>query len=233
MVLAWSGITRRCGCLCWIFRVVRNVRFGVIGRSRLRLTTGVSRMRWRSHYRGDRISSPRNHSTPLTQWRHKTGSVHSLLLQRGGHWSAVDAVKKWSERRNHLVYAQRKAVEGTDKALNALSVFAAKKPARSAVSAQVRVMSEAVERCRDAQRRRVELVESSDGNALRWRATPPERGLVEMGVDERAVMIAAAVERSDEALEAFNAALKALRAKIRTVDGTEAARKRLPASAGL
>ena len=42
-------------------------------------------------------------------------------------------------------------------------------------------------------------------------------------------MIAAAVERSDKALEAFNTALKALRAKIRTVDGTEAARKRLRA----
>ena len=40
-------------------------------------------------------------------------------------------------------------------------------------------------------------------------------------------MIAAAVERSDKALEVFNTALKALRSKIRTVDGTEAARKRL------
>ena len=181
----------------------------------------------KSHYRGERIPSPRNHSTPLTQLRHKTGSAHSVLLQRGGYWSATDAVKKWSERRNQLVYAQRKAVEGTDKALNTLSVFAAKKPAHSTVSAQTSAMSEAVAQYRDAQRRRVELVESSDGNALHLRATPPGRGLVEMSVDERAVMIAAAVERSDEALEAFNAALKALRAKIRTVDGTEAARKRL------
>ena len=77
------------------------------------------------HYSGERIPSPRNHSTPLTQLRHKTGSAHSLLLQRGGHWSATDAVKKWSKRRNQVVYAQRKSVEGTDKALNALSVFAA------------------------------------------------------------------------------------------------------------
>ena len=167
----------------------------------------------------------------MTQLRHKTGSTHSLLLQRGGHWSATDAVKKWSDRRNQVVYAQRKAVEGTDKALNTLSVFAAKKPARSAVLAQTLTMSEAVERCRDAQRRRVELVESSDGNALRTRATPPDLGLVEMSADERAVMIAAAVERSDKALQAFNTALKALRAKIRTVDGTEAARKRLRALA--
>ena len=183
------------------------------------------------HYRGERIPNPRNHSTPLTQLRHKTGSAHSLLLQRGGHWSATDAVKKWSKRRNQVVYAQRKAVEGTDKALNTLSVFAAKKPALSAVSAQTSAMAASVELCRDAQRRRVELVESSDGNALHLRETPPDRGLVEMGVDERAVMIAAAVERSDKALEAFNTALKALRAKIRTVDGTEAARKRLRALA--
>ena len=149
-----------------------------------------------AHYRGERIPSPRNHSIPLTQLRHKTGSAHSLLLQRGGHWSAVDAVKKWSKRRNQVVYAQRKAVEGTDKALNTLSVFAAKKPDRSAVLAQTGAMAASVERCRDAQRRRVELIESSDGNALHLRETPPDRGLVEMGVDERAVMIAAAVEGS-------------------------------------
>ena len=117
----------------------------------------------------------------------------------------MDAVKKWSKRRNHVVYAQRKSVEGTDKALNALSVFAAKKPAHGAVLAQARAMAASVERCRDAQRRRVELVESSDGNALDLRATPPDRGLVEMSVDERAVMIAAAVERSDKALEVFSA----------------------------
>ena len=240
MIYGMAGVGDGAGCGVGVVRYRTAVRLPLLD-----LPGGVKRQIWRDrqiqaqaynwgvadalevHYRGERILSPRNHSTPLTQWRHKTGSAHSLLLQRGGHWSAVDAVKKWSDRRNQVVYAQRKAVEGTDKTLNALSVFAAKKPAHSAVSAQTRVMSEAVELCRDAQRRRVELVESSDGNALRWRDTPPERGLVEMGVDERAVMIAAAVERSDEALEAFNAALKALRAKIRTVDGTEAARKRL------
>ena len=229
MVLAWSGITRRCGCLCWIFRVVRTRQ---IWRDR---QIQAQAYNWgvadalKVHYRGERIPSPRNHSTPLTQLRHKTGSTHSLLLQRGGHWSATDAVKKWSKRRNQVVYAQRKAVEGTDKALDALSVFAAKKPAHGAVLAQARSMAASVELCRDVQRRRVELVESSDGNALHLREIPPSRELVEMSVDERAVMIAAAVERSDKALEAFNAALKALRAKIRTVDSTEAARKRLRA----
>ena len=65
----------------------------------------------------------------------------------------MDAVKKWSKRRNHVVYAQRKSVEGTDKALDVLSVFAAKKPAHSTVSAQARAMAASVERCRDAQRR--------------------------------------------------------------------------------
>ena len=235
-----AGVGDGAGCGVDMVRYRTAVRLPLLD-----LPGGVKRQIWRdrqiqaqaynwgvaealkAHYRGERIPNPRNHSTPLTQWRHKTGSTHSVLLQRGGHWSAADAVKKWSDRRNHLVHAQRKSVEGTDKTLNTLSVFAAQKPAHSTVSGQVRAMSEAVERYRDAQRRRVELVESSDGNALRWRATPPERGLVEMGVDERAVMIAAAVERSDEALEAFNAALKVLRAKIRTVDGTEAARKRL------
>ena len=130
----------------------------------------------RVHYRGERIPSPRNHSTPLTQLRHKTGSVHSLLLQRGGFWSAVDAVKKWSGRRNQLVYAQRKAVEGTDKALNNLSVFAAKKPVHSAVLVQVRAMGASVAQCRDAQRRRVELVGSGDGNTLRCGQPHPARG---------------------------------------------------------
>ena len=215
----------------------------------LDLSNGVKRQIWRDrqiqaqaynwgvadalrvHYRGERIPSPRNHSTPLTQLRHKTGSVHSVLLQRGGFWSAVDAVKKWSNRRNQLVYAKRKAVDGTDKALNTLTAFTGKHPSIGAVSVQSRAMSEAVAQCRNAQRRRVELVESSDGNALRLRATPPISALVEMGADERAVMIAAAVERSDKALEVFNTALKTLRTKIKTVDSTEAARKRLRALA--
>ena len=35
------------------------------------------------HNSGERIPSPRNHSAPLTQFRHQTGSVHNLRLQRG------------------------------------------------------------------------------------------------------------------------------------------------------
>ena len=185
----------------------------------------------RAHYRGERIPSPRNHSAPLTQLRHKTASTHSLRLQRGGHWSAVDAVKKWSKRRNQLAYAQRKAVEDTDKALNTLATSAAKHSSVGAVSVQARAMSEAVAQYRTAQRRRVELVESGFGNALRLRATPPVSALAELSADERAAAITAAVKRSDKALEAFNTALKALRARIRTVDSTEAARKRLRALA--
>ena len=179
------------------------------------------------HNRGERIPSPRNHSTPLTQLRHKTSSTHSVLLQRGGFWSAVGAVKKWSKHRNHLEYAQRKAAGSTDKALNNLAAFTAKHSTDDAVSVPVRAMGESVARYRDAQRRRVELVASGGGNALRLRATPPSSALVEMGADERAVMIAAAVERSDKALEVFNTELKALRSAIRTVEATEAARKRL------
>ena len=240
MIYGMAGAGSEAGC------GVGMVRYHTAVRLSLRdLPGGVKRQIWRDrqiqaqaynwgvadalkvHYRGERIPSPRNHSAPLTRLRHETGSAHSVLLQRGGHWSATDAVKKWSTRRNQLVYAQRKAVEGTDKALNTLATFAAKKSAHSAVSVQASAMTASVERCRDAQRQRVELVEPSDGNALHLRATPPGRGLVEMSADERAVMIAAAVERSDEALEVFNTTLKALRAKIRTVDGTEAARKRL------
>ena len=240
MIYGMAGASDEAGCSVGTVRYHTAVRLPLSD-----LPGGAKRQIWRDrqiqaqacnwgvadalrvHYRGERIPSPRNHSTPLTQLRHKTGSAHSLLLQRGGYWSAVDAVKKWSGRRNQLVYAQRKAVEGTDKALNTLATFAAKKPAHSAVLVQARAMSASVAQYRDAQRRRVELVESGDGNALHLRATPPGRGLVEMSVDERAVMIAAAIDRSDKALEVFNTALKALRAKIRTVDGTEAARKRL------
>ena len=234
MIYGMAGVGDEAGCGVGMVRYHTPVRLSLLD-----LPSGAKRQIWRDrqiqaqaynwgvadalrvHYRGERIPSPRNHSTPLTQLRRKTGSVHSLLLQRGGYWSAADAVKKWSKRRNQLVYAQREAVEGTDKALNTLATFAAKKPAHSAVLVQSRAMSEAVARCRNAQRRRVDLVESGNGNALRLRATPPGRGLVEMSVDERAVMIAAAVERSDEALAVFNAALKALRAKIRTVDGRQ------------
>ena len=227
-----------------------SVRYHTAVRSPLLdLSNGVKRQIWRdrqiqaqaynwgvayalrAHYRGERIPSPRNHSTPLTQLRHKTGSVHSLLLQRGGFWSAADAVKKWSKRRNQLEYAQRKAVEGTDKALNTLATFTAKHPDHGVVSVQSRAMGESVAQCRDAQRRRVELVESGDGNALHLRATPPDRGLIELAAAERAEMIAAAVERSDKALEVFNTALKTLRTKIKTVDGTAAAHKRLRALA--
>ena len=244
MIYGMAGVGDEAGCGVGMVRYHTAVRLPLLD-----FPSGAKRQIWRDrqiqaqaynwgvadalrvHYRGELIPSPRNHSAPLTRLRHKTGSVHSLLLQRGGCWSAVDAVKKWSRHRNQLVYAQRKAVEGTDKALNTLATFAAKKPAHSAVLVQARAMSASVTQYRNAQRRRVELVESGDGNALRLRATPPDRGLVEMSADERAVMIAAAVERSNKALEAFSAALKTLRAKIRIVDSTEAARKRLRALA--
>ena len=97
---------------------------------------------------------------------------------------------------------------------------------------QARAMSASVAECRNAQRRRVELVGSGDGNALRLRATPPDREMAELDADGRAVMIAAAVDRSDTTLEAFNTALKTLRTTIRTVDSTETARERLRDLAG-
>ena len=78
---------------CWQVRYHTAVRLPLLD-----LAGGVKRQIWRdrqiqaqaynwgvadalgAHYRGERILSPRNHSIPLTQLRHKTGSVHSLLL---------------------------------------------------------------------------------------------------------------------------------------------------------
>ena len=122
MIYGMAGVDDGAGCGVGMVRYRTAVRLPLLD-----LPSGAKRQIWRdrqiqaqaynwgvadaleAHYRGERIPSPRNHSTPLTQWRHKTGSAHSLLLQRGGHWSAVDAVKKWSDRRNHVVYAQRKS----------------------------------------------------------------------------------------------------------------------------
>ena len=187
----------------------------------------------RAHYRGERIPSPRNHSAPLTQFRHETGSTHSLLLQRGGFWGAVDAVKKWSKRRNQLVYAQRKATEGTDKALGVqgafLDGFASGSPdcGGAAMSVQVRAMRESLAQHRGDRRRRIELVESGADSALHLWPTQPSPALSGMPADERAEMIAKATDGSDKALESFNAALKALSAAINSVDCTKAERKRL------
>ena len=43
----------------------------------------------KAHYRGATVPNPRNNSKPLTTLRRETGSGHSLLLQRGGYWTAV------------------------------------------------------------------------------------------------------------------------------------------------
>ena len=228
------------------------VQYGTAVRVPLRgLSSGVKRRIWRdrqiqtqaynwgveyalrAHYRGERIPSPRNHSAPLTQFRHETGSTHSLLLQRGGFWGAVDAVKKWSKRRNQMVYAQRKATEGTDKALGVqgafLDGFASESPdcGGAAMSVQVRAMRESLAQHRGDRRRRIELVESGADSALHLWPTQPSPALSGMPADERAEMIAKATEGSDKALESFNAALKALRAAINSVDCTKAERKRL------
>ena len=228
------------------------VQYGTAVRLPLRgLSSGVKRRVWRDrqmqtqaynwgveyalgvHHAGERIPSPRNHSAPLTQFRHETASTHSLLLQRGGFWCAVDAVKKWSKRRNQLVYAQRKAAEGTDKALGDLGAFLDGSASESldcgvaVMSVQIRSMRESLAQHRGDRRRRIELVESGEDIALHLWSTPPDPALSGMPADERVEMIAKATEGSDKALEALNAALKAVRAAINSVSGTEAARKRL------
>ena len=60
----------------------------------------------RAFYRGEAIPNPRNNSKPLTKLRRETSSGHSVLLQRGGYWSAVTAAKKWCIHRRGLAYAQ-------------------------------------------------------------------------------------------------------------------------------
>ena len=187
----------------------------------------------RAHCRGERISSPRNHSAPLTQFRREADSNHSVLLQRGGFWCAVEAAKKWSKRRNQLVYGQRKAAEGTDGALADLGALLeglageGSDGGAAAVSVQACAMREALERYRGTHRRRVGLVESGEGNALHLWSTPPDSALSAMPANERAEGIAKAAEGSDKALESFNAAMTALRATINSVNSNEAALKRL------
>ena len=160
-----------------------------------------------------------------------------MLLQRGGFWCAVGAVRKWSKRRDQLVYGQRKAVEGTDKALTGLGALLEKLADGSdgsdgsdgAVGASVhaRALIEALALYRSAHRCRVGLVESGENTAVRLWSTPPDAALSEMPAGERCERVAEAVEGADKALESFNAAMQTLRAETNSVNGTKAARERL------
>ena len=114
-----------------------------------------------AHYRGEAIPNPRNHSQPLTKFRHETDVGHSLLLQRGGFWSAVGAVKKWSKHRNKLVYSSRKAGERTDEALTKLDAVA-QRHADAYLPGLVAALTDAVLMYRDHRQRRVELTESAE-----------------------------------------------------------------------
>ena len=188
-----------------------------------------------AHNRGERIPSPRQYSVPLTRFRHETGSAHSLLLQRGGFWCAVGAVKEWSKRRNQLVYGQREAVEGTDNAFAGLGALLEKLADGSggsdgsdgAVSVHACALSETLAQYRSAHRCRVKLVECGEKTAVRLWSTPPDAALSAMPADERCERIAEAVEGSDKALESFNAAMRTLRAATNSATITKAARERL------
>ena len=178
-------------------------------------------------HRGERIPSPRNHSAPLTQFRRGTGSEHSVLLQRGGFWCAVEAVKKWSKRRDQLLYTRRKASEGTDAAMDKLGAAVERLADAETLPAQVGLMGEALALCRDHHRRRVELADSGEGAALHLRPSPTDPELAQLAADGRAEQIGEASEAADKALELFNAALKLLRAAINSAGGTDKTRKRL------
>ena len=230
------------------------VQYGTAVRVPLRgLSSGVKRRIWRDrqiqtqaynwgieyalkvHNSGERIPSPRNHSAPLTQFRHQTGSVHNLRLQRGGFWCAVEAVKRWSKRRNQLVYGQHKATEGTDKALADLGALLGRLAGEGsevgvdAMSVHACAMSDAMARYRGAHRRRIELVECGGNSVAYLWPTPPGSALDEVPSDERAEKVCEATAGADRALESFNVALRAL---IDSVNGTEAACKRLRDLAG-
>ena len=222
------------------------VQYGTAVRVPLRgLPRGVKRRIWRdrqiqtqaynwgveyalaAHGRGERIPSPRNHSAPLTQIRHETGSTHSLLLQRGGFWGAVEAVKKWSKRRNQLLYATHKASEGADAAMDKLGAAARRPDDAATVTAQVALMGEALALYRGRHRRRVALADSGERIASRLRPDPPDPELAQMTADERSEQIGEAAADADKALESFNAALKSLRAAVNSAGGADKTRKRL------
>ena len=172
------------------------------------------------HYASERIASPRNDSVPLTRIRAETGSGHSSVLQRGGFWCAVEAVRKWSTRRNALVYAASESVERTGAALG---VFGALVGEGAAAVAFARAVG-ALESCRADQRRRVELVGSGENVALHLWATPPSSELSAMPAGERARRVAEATGRAEEAQESFLAALGDV---VDCVGGDGASRDRL------
>ena len=180
----------------------------------------------RAFYRGEAVLNPRNNSKPLTKLRRETGLGHSLLLQRGGYWSAVTAVKKWCKHRRGLAYGQRKAGGRTDEALTKLDA-AAQKHGDTELSGLVSALSGTVLLYRGHQRRRVDLVGSSQNVSTGLWPVPPDAALLGLSVDERSDAIADAVEVSDKTLEQFNTTVKTLRTAITSSDVTAAGRKRL------
>ena len=178
----------------------------------------------RAFYRGEAIPNPRNNSKPLTKLRHETGLGHSLLLQRGGYWAAVTAVKKWCIHRRGLAYGQRKAGERTDEALTKLDAAAQQ---HTDLHGLVAALSGTVLLYRSHQRRRVDLVGSSQNVSTGLCPVPPDEALLGLSVDERCDAIASVVEASDEALEEFNTTVKTLRTAVTSSDVTAAGRKRL------
>ncbi len=224
------------------------VRYGTAVRVRLPgLPAGVKRQVWRdrqiqdqaynwgvehalrAHYRGERVRSPRTHSQPLTEFRRETGSAHSSLLQRGGFWSAVDAVMKWSKRRNQLLYGQRKAAERVNAAFVKLDAAAGRCGSvdDAGLLSHVGAAADALMLYRDCQQRRVDLVDSGEGAALRLRTTPSGVELTQMTASERSDAINEVTEEVDEALAVVVSALKAASAAVKSAEGAEAVRKRL------
>ena len=177
-------------------------------------------------YRGATVPNPRNNSKPLTKQRHDTGTEHSLLLQRGGYWSAVTATKKWVKHRREREYAQRKTCERTDTALSALDA-AVQRHADGCMPGIVAELADAVLLYREHQSRRVALTETAGNVATHLWPAPPDTKLADMGVDGRSAGLSAASDTAEAALATFKTAVDRLRAGITQLDETAAVRDRL------
>ena len=177
-------------------------------------------------YRGATVPNPRNNSKPLTKLRHDTGTEHSLLLQRGGYWSAVTATKKWVKHRRERMYAQRKTRERTDTALSKLDDVV-QRHADGCMPGLVAELADAVLLYREHQSQRVALSETSGNVSTHLWATPPDTKLADMGVDDRSAANSAAADTAEAALETFKTAVDRLRAGVTDLEATPAVRDRL------
>ena len=171
-----------------------------------------------AHYRGATVPNPRNNSQPLTKQRRETASGRSLLLQRGGYWTAVTAAKKWSKHRRQLTHSQRKAAERIDNTLTKLD-GAAQKHTATELQGLVTELANAVETYRGCHQQRVDLTATSGNTSTRLWPSPPVQALLDLSSDGRSEANTAAAAGSDTALETFNATMPPTSYKLTFANG--------------